>query len=238
MESANIPSTHSLTAETLARFMDHTVLAADHRTFDVERACEEAIGYGFAAVSVAPYDVERVAKLLAGSDVAVGGTVGIPFGHSGLKAKRAEAQACVSAGANEVDMVMNLIAAKSGLWGDVRAEIAAVRNVTESRLLKVIIECCYLTDEEKVRACELCVDAGADFVKTSTGFGKGGATPADVALMKRTVGDAAQVKAAGGIRTFEQAKALLEAGATRIGTSAAIAIIQDFQNAKAAATHA
>ena len=237
MESANIPSTHSLTAETLARFMDHTVLAADHRTFDVERACEEAIGYGFAAVSVAPYDVERVAKLLAGSDVAVGGTVGIPFGHSGLKAKRAEAQACVSAGANEVDMVMNLIAAKSGLWGDVRAEIAAVRNVTESRLLKVIIECCYLTDEEKVRACKTCLDAGVNFVKTSTGFGRGGATAEDVVLMKEAVGDRAQVKAAGGIRTFQQVKAMLDAGATRIGTSTGVAIIREYQNSRSILRH-
>ena len=230
-------ATPLFTAETLARFIDHTVLAADHTTADVERACEEALGYGFAAVSVAPYDVARAAELLTGSDVAVGGTVGIPLGHSGLKAKRAEAQACVDAGAQEVDMVLNLIAAKSGIWADVRNEIAAVRKVAEGRTLKVILECCYLTDEEKVRACEAALEAGADFVKTSTGFGRGGATVEDVAILRRTVGDQAKVKAAGGIRSFEQAVRMILAGADRIGTSAGVAIIKDFQCGEAMRYH-
>jgi deoxyribose-phosphate aldolase len=226
-----------ITAERLAKYIDYTVLAPNHTVEDVEQACEEAIGYGFAGVSVCPYDVPRAARLLAGTDVAVGGTVGIPLGHSGLRAKRAEAQTCVDAGADEVDMVLNLIAARSGLWADVRNEIAAVRKVAEGRLLKVILECCYLSDAEKERACEMAIEAGADFVKTSTGFGRGGATAADVALMKRTVGDAAGVKAAGGIRTFAQAREMLLAGATRVGTSTGVAIIQEFQELKSSAPH-
>jgi deoxyribose-phosphate aldolase len=218
-----------LTIETLAKTIDHTLLAADHKTLDVERVCEEAIGYGFATVTVAPYDVPRAVRLLAGADVAVGGTVGIPLGHSGLRAKRTEAQTCVDAGAAEIDVVMNLTAAKSGLWSDVRDEIAALRKVTNGRVLKVILECCYLTDDEKVQAARTAVDAGADFVKTSTGFGRGGATVDDIALLKRTVGDRAQVKAAGGLRTLAQCVAMLDAGAVRLGTSAGIAILQELK---------
>ena len=222
----------SLTAETLARHIDHTVLAPAHTIADVERACEEAIGYGFAAVSVSPYDIARVVRLLEGSDVAAGGAVGIPLGNSGLRAKRTEAQTCVDAGADEVDMVLNLVALKSGKWSDVRDEIAAVRKAASGLVLKVILECCWLTDEEKVKACEISVDAGADFVKTSTGFGRSGATAEDVALMKRTVGDRAQVKAAGGIRTFAQTCEMIRAGAARIGTSTGVAIVRDFQQSK------
>lgn len=218
-----------LTAETLAKYIDHTVLAPAHTLADVERACEEAIGYGFAAVSVSPYDIERAVKLLEGSDVAAGGTVGIALGHSGLRAKRTEAETCTRAGADEIDMVINLVAMKSGRHCDVRDEIAAVRKVASGLTLKVILECCYLTDDEKVKACEIAVEAGADFVKTSTGFGRGGATASDVALLKRAVGEEAQVKAAGGIRTFAHVMEMLEAGATRIGTSAGAAILKDFQ---------
>jgi len=218
-----------ITAELLAKYIDHTVLAPDHTIADIERACDEAIGYGFAAVVASPYDIGRVVKLLEGSDVAASGTVGISMGHSGLKAKRSEAETCVRAGAAEIDMVINLIAARSGKWSDVRDEIAAVRKVAEGRVLKVILECCYLADAEKVKACQTAVEAGADFVKTSTGFGRGGATSYDVALMKRAVGDAAQVKAAGGIRTFEHVVEMIQAGASRIGTSAGVAIIKDFQ---------
>jgi len=223
--------------ESLAGFIDHTVLAPDHTVEDVERACDEALGYGFAAVSVAPYDIERVAKLLKGSDVAAGGAIGIPLGHGGLKGKQAEARTCVDAGADEIDMVINLVALKSGVWSDVRNEIAAVRKIAEDKVLKVILECCYLTEEEKVRACKTCLDVGVDFVKTSTGFGAGGATLQDVTLMKRSVGDRAQVKAAGGIRTFQQVQAMLDAGATRIGTSTGVAIIREYQNSRSILHH-
>ena len=218
-----------LAAGTLAGYIDHAVLAPDHTVADVEQACREAVHFGFASVVVPPYDIARAVELLAGSGVAAGGTVGIPFGHSGLRAKRVEAETCVRAGAAEVDMVLNVIAFKSRRDGDARDEIDAVREATEGRILKVILECCYLTDDEKVLACELCVGAGADFVKTSTGFGRGGATAADVALMKRTVGDRARVKAAGGIRTFAQAAEMLQAGAVRIGTSAGVALMHDFR---------
>jgi len=219
-----------LTVETLARLIDHTLLAPDHTVEDVERVCQEAIGYGFHTVSVAPYDVERVAKLLHGSDVLAGGTVGIPFGHSGLEVKREEAARCIESGAGEVDMVINLVAMKSGRYADVRDEIAAVRKITTGCCLKVILECCYLSDEEKARACELALDAQADFVKTSTGFGPGGATTHDVRLLRQTVGDRAGVKAAGGIRTFHDVTEMVRAGASRIGTSAGVRIIEDFQN--------
>jgi len=223
--------------ESLAGFIDHTVLAPDHTVEDVERACDEALGYGFAAVSVAPYDIERVAKLLKGSDVAAGGAIGIPLGHGGLKGKQAEARTCVDAGADEIDMVINLVALKSGVWSDVRNEIAAVRKIAEDKVLKVILECCYLTDDEKAQAARTAVDAGADFVKTSTGFGRGGATVSDIALLKRTVGDRAQVKAAGGLRTLAQCTAMLDAGAVRLGTSAGIAILQELKTAEPTALH-
>jgi len=223
--------------ESLARFIDHTVLAPDHTVEDVERACDEALGCGFAAVSVAPYDIARVAKLLKGSDVAAGGAIGIPLGHGGLKGKQAEARTCVDAGADEIDMVINLVALKSGVWSDVRNEIAAVRKIAEDKVLKVILECCYLTEEEKVRACKTCLDVGVDFVKTSTGFGAGGASAQDVTLMKRSVGDRAQVKAAGGIRTFQQVQTMLDAGATRIGTSTGVAIIREYQNSRSILHH-
>lgn len=220
--------TDTMTAEALARCIDYTVLAPDHTIGDVEQACDDALRYGFAAVSVSPYDIERVVRRLAGTGVAAGGMVGTPLGHSGLRAKQAEAETCAQAGANDVDMVLNLIAMKSGACADVRDEIAAVRKVADGLILKVVLECCYLTDDEKVQACRLALEAGADFVRTSTGFGPGGATAHDVALMKRTVGDRARVKAAGGIRTFAQTSEMLDAGAVRIGTSSGIAIIQDF----------
>jgi deoxyribose-phosphate aldolase len=227
----------ALTQEALAQCIDHTMLAPDHTVEDIELACEEAIGYGFAAVVVSPYDVPRAARLLAETDIAVGGTVGLPLGHSGLKAKRAEAQTCVDGGADEIDMVINLMAARGGCWGDVQAEIASVRKVAEGKVLKVILECCYLSEAQKVRVCELAVDAGADFVRTSTGFGAGGASAEDVALLKRAVGEAAAVKAAGGLRTFNQCLAMLRAGAARIGTSTGMAIIHDFQETRAAHPH-
>ena len=226
------PDKNAFTADTLARAIDHTVLAPDHTVDDVARACEEAVQYGFAAVSVAPYDVARAAQALRGTPVAVDGAVGIPLGHSGLDVKRAEAVACIEAGAGEVDMVINLVAMKSGRYGDVRAEIEAVRKVTTGCLLKVILECCYLSDEEKARAAELAIEAGADFVKTGTGFGSGGATVHDVALLKTVVAGRARVKAAGGIRTYLQACSMLDAGADRLGTSAGVRIIRDFQESE------
>jgi deoxyribose-phosphate aldolase len=221
-----------MTVETLARQIDHTLLRPDHTVEDLDRVCQEAIGYGFASVAVSPYDVPRAVEALRGTDVAVGGAVGIPLGHAGLQVKQAEAAYCVESGAAEVDMVINLIAMKSGRFGDVRDEMAAIREVTTGLVLKVILECCYLSDEEKARAAELALETGADFVKTSTGFGPGGATVHDVKLLKQVVGDLAKVKAAGGIRTLKDVRDMLHAGAARIGTSAGVDIIQEFQKSR------
>jgi len=224
----NAPEFPVLTVETLARLIDHTLLRPDHALEDVDRVCEEAIGYGFHTVIVSPYDLPRAAEMLRGTDVAAGGTVGLPLGHSGARVKRAEARVCAEAGAAEVDMVINLVAMKSGRYADVRGEIAAIRRITTGLVLKVILECCYLADEEKARAAEIALEAGADFVKTSTGFGPGGATVHDVRLLKQVAGDRIQVKAAGGIRTVHDVRAMLGAGASRIGTSAGVAIVNDF----------
>jgi deoxyribose-phosphate aldolase len=233
-----LPSLEALTLETLAQCIDQTVLAPEHTQEDIEVACDEALGYGFKCVVVSPYDVAQAVRLLEGSDVAVGGTVGVPLGHSGLKAKQAEAQTCLDAGADEIDMVINLMAARSHAWGDVLGEIAAVRKIAEGKVLKVILECCYLKDNEKIRVCELAIDAGADFIKTSTGFGTGGATVEDVTLLKSVVSDAAEVKASGSIRTFNKCWSMLRAGDTRIGTSTGAAIIHDFQESGASRSHA
>lgn len=218
-----------LAAERLARCIDHAVLAPDHTVGAVEQGCAEAVAYGFAAVTVSPYDIARASRRLAGTGVAAGGAVGLPLGHSGLKAKQAEAETCVRAGADEVDMVINLIAMKSGKFGDVRDEIAAVRSITNGLVLAVILECCYLTDDEKVQACRLALEAGADFVETSTDFAGRGATARDVALVRKTIGDGAGVKATGGIRTLERVCEMLQAGAARVGTGAGVAIVRDLQ---------
>ena len=218
-----------LAAERLAGRIDHAVLAPDHTIGAVEQGCAEAVAYGFAAVTVSPYDIARASRRLAGTGVAAGGAVGLPLGHSGLKAKQAEAETCVRAGADEVDMVINLVAMKSGKFGVVRDEIAAVRSITNGLVLAVILECCYLTDDEKVRACQLALEAGADFVETSTDFAARGATARDVALVQRTVGDGAGVKATGGIRTLERVREMLQAGAARIGTGDGVAIVRDLQ---------
>jgi len=219
-----------LTADRLATCIDHEVLAPDHTVTDVAQACADAVAYGFAAVTVPPYDIARAAQRLGGTGVAAGGIIGLPHGHSGLKAKRTEAETCVRAGADEVEMVINLAAMKSGQFGDVRDEIAAVRTVADGLALKVILECCWLTDDETVRACWLAMECGADFVETATDFGARGATVHDVALVWRTVGDGAGVKAAGRIRTLGQVREMLEAGAVRIGTGDGVAIVRDFQN--------
>jgi len=218
-----------LTAERLSACIDQAVLAPDHAVVDVEVACADAVAYGFAAVTVPPYDVARTAQRLARTGVATGGAIGLPFGRSGLKAKRTEAETCVRAGSGQVEMVINLAAMKSGQFGDVRGEIAAVRRIADGLILTVILECCCLTDDEIVWACRLAMEAGADIVETSTGLAGCSATARDVALVGRTVAGGAGVKAAGGIRTFDQACVMFEAGAARIGTGDGVAIVRDFQ---------
>mgnify|MGYP001434149212 CR=1 FL=1 len=211
--------------ESIASYIDHTILRADATQEEVERICFEAEEYHFASVCVNSCWVRLCAKLLSGSGVKVCTVVGFPLGAMATRSKAAEAKQAVTDGADEIDMVMNIGWLKNHDDGLVQDDVAAVKLACRGRLLKVIIETCLLTDEEKVRACRLAVSAGADYVKTSTGFSKGGAKVEDIRLMRKTVGPNIGVKAAGGIHTYEEAKAMIEAGATRIGASAGIAIV-------------
>jgi deoxyribose-phosphate aldolase len=209
----------------LASFIDHTILKPEAQQAEVERLCEEAIRYQFASVCVNPIWAAVVAGRLKGSGVRTCCVVGFPLGATPTECKVHETQVCVRNGADEIDMVINVGALKDGQADTVRADIAAVKLACGSAALKVIIETCLLNDAEKVLACQLSCAAGADFVKTSTGFNKGGATAADIALMRRTVGPDIGVKASGGVRTQADALAMIAAGASRIGASAGIAII-------------
>ena len=210
----------------IAKYIDHTLLAADATRSAIEKLCKEADEYGFASVCVNSCWVKYSASLLKDSSANVCTVVGFPLGAMDTVSKAYEAAKAVENGADEVDMVINIGYLKSGMLDDVLEDIKVVRKATEGKVLKVIIETCLLTDEEKKIACELSEKAGADFVKTSTGFSKGGATVHDVALMKAVVGDRLGVKASGGVRDYEAAKAMIDAGATRIGASAGIAIVR------------
>lgn len=210
----------------LAKYIDHTLLKPDATKAEILRVCEEAKEYGFASVCVNEYYTALVAEQLKDSDVKVCTVIGFPLGASTTAVKVAETAAAIAAGAEEIDMVINIGALKDRLDGYVTEDIRRVKEAVGEKILKVIIETCLLTEEEKVRACELSVKAGADFVKTSTGFSKGGSTPEDVALMKKTVAGKAYVKASGGVRSTADAMAVIEAGADRIGASAGIAIIK------------
>jgi len=217
-----------LTVEAVAKAVDHMVLAPDHTFRDIEQACSECVQYGFASLCVAPYAVSYAARLLRGTGVPICGTVGIPLGHSGLRAKRDEAGTLIESGAGEIDMVINLVAMKSGRYGDVQAEIVAIRKMASGLVLKVTLEACYLADVEKARACRLAVDGGADVIKTHTGFGRSGATVRDVLILKRVAGQAVEVEAAGGITRFKQMIDMFQAGATRVATASAVDLIKDF----------
>lgn len=208
------------------KLFDHTILKADATKEDVIRICKEAREYDFMSVCVNGYYTKLVAEELAGSDVKVCTVIGFPLGQMSTAAKAAETKIAVADGAQEIDMVINVGALKDKEYDVVLADIKEVKAVCGDALLKVIIETCLLTDEEKVKVCELSKEAGADFVKTSTGFSTGGAKAADVALMRKTVGETMGVKASGGIRDKETAQEMVEAGASRLGTSATIAICQ------------
>ena len=209
----------------VAKMIDHTMLTADASEKTILRYCREAKEYGFASICVNTCFVPLVAKELKGSGVKTCCVVGFPLGAMSTSAKAFEAKQAVADGAEEVDMVINIGAMKDARFDFVKKDIEAVVEASKPAIVKVIIETCLLTDEEKVKACELSVEAGAAFVKTSTGFSTGGATVADVKLMKETVGDRAKVKASGGIRTPEDAKALIEAGADRIGAGNGIVLL-------------
>lgn len=208
-----------------SKLFDHTILKEDATKEDVLRICKEAVEYNFMSVCVNGYYTAVVKDALSGSDVKVCTVIGFPLGQMSTKSKAEETRQAIDDGADEVDMVINVGALKDKDYDTVYNDIKAVRDASTDKTLKVIIECCLLTDEEKVKACELSKRAGADFVKTSTGFSTGGATAADVELMRKTVGPNMGVKASGGIRDCETAEKMVQAGASRLGTSATIKII-------------
>ena len=209
----------------LAKMIDHSELHPYATRWDIEKLCDEAVTHGFATVCVNPVWTSYCAKRLAGTDVKVCPAIGFPLGASTAHVKLEETREAVRQGAGEIDMVINIGALKSGYPQFVEEEIAAVVKAAANIPVKVIIETCLLSTDEKVAVCKMAMRAGAAFVKTSTGFNGAGATIEDVRLMREIVGRLLGVKAAGGIRTFEQACALIEAGATRIGTSAGVKIL-------------
>ena len=211
--------------KTIASMIDHTLLKPEATPAQVERLCAEAAEYHFASVCVNPVYIPLAARLLKGTGVKVCCVVGFPLGAIAPEQKAAEAASCAAMGAEELDMVIHVGAAKAGDWALVQRDIEGVVKAAAGHTVKVIIETCLLTDEEKVKACEAAKAAGAHFVKTSTGFSTGGATTYDIALKRKTVGPKVGVKASGGIRDYETAMAMIEAGANRIGASAGIAIV-------------
>ncbi|MCR5271912.1 MAG: deoxyribose-phosphate aldolase [Lachnospiraceae bacterium] len=213
------------------KLFDHTILKADATKKAVKAVCDEAKENKFASVCVNSYYTEYVAKELKDSGVKVCTVIGFPLGQMSTKAKVAETMIAVSDGAEEIDMVINVGALKDKDYETVLLDIAAVKSACEKKaILKVIIETCLLSDDEKVKACELAKEAGADFVKTSTGFSTGGADASDVKLMRKTVGNKMGVKASGGIRDAKKVYEMVEAGADRLGTSATVAIVKDSIN--------
>lgn len=210
----------------LNKYIDHTILKATASSTDVQKLCAEAIEHEFYSVCVNGCYVADAKHLLQGTDVKVAAVVGFPLGAMTTAAKVFEAKEAVENGASEIDMVINIAKLKDGEFEFVENEIRQIKEAIGDNVLKVIIETCYLTDEEKVKACELSLAAKADFVKTSTGFGTGGATYEDVKLMKSVVGDNAKVKASGGVRDKETAQKYVDLGADRLGTSSGIDIVK------------
>lgn len=215
----------------LPALIDHTILRPEATKTDVLRLCKEATQYGFQVIFIPPCYTAEAVQAVAGSPVRVGIPIGFPLGGHTTKTKVAEAIEGVKQGAVVLDMVINVSRLKSGDLDAVRQDIVEVVQATPSAEHKVILETCYLTDEEKRTACRLVVEAGADYVKTSTGFGAGGATVADIRLLKTAVQGRAKVKASGGIRDWKSAKEMLEAGADRIGTSASLKILEEWSAA-------
>ena len=210
----------------LNKYIDHTLLKADASQEQIETLIEEAKKYDFASVCVNPTWVNFAAQALKATDVKVCTVIGFPLGANTPELKAFETSDAIQNGANEIDMVINIGALKSRNFDLVERDIRAVVEAAKGTLVKVIIETCLLTDDEKVKACQIAQKAGADFVKTSTGFSTGGATVVDVALMRKTVGPDMGVKASGGARSYEDALAFIKAGATRIGASSGVAIME------------
>ena len=211
----------------LNKYIDHTLLKPEATKEQITKLCQEARQYDFASVCVNTCYVPLAKQLLAGSDVKVCCVVGFPLGAMDTVSKAFEAKTAVANGAQEVDMVINIGALKDKDYDYVTKDIAAVVEASKPAIVKVIIEACLLTDEEKVEACKCSMNAKAEFVKTSTGFSTHGATPEDVALMKKTVGNVCKVKAAGGVRSYDDAMKMIEAGADRLGCSAGIKVMEE-----------
>ena len=207
------------------QYIDHTLLKPESTQEQIDHLLSEAVEYQFASVCVNPTWVAHCSKTLAGTGVKVCTVVGFPLGANTSSVKAFETKDAIANGADEIDMVINVGQLKSGQYEVVEADIRAVVEASQDKLVKVIIETCLLTNDEKVKACQLAVSAGADFVKTSTGFSAAGATVEDIVLRRETVGPNIGVKAAGGARSYEDAEAFIEAGATRIGTSSGVAIV-------------
>jgi deoxyribose-phosphate aldolase len=218
--------------ETLPRYLDHTILRPEATKTDVLRLCVEAKEQGFVVIFVPPCYVDEAVAAVAGTEVQVGIPIGFPLGGHSTHAKVTEAMQAVAHGARVLDMVINISRLKSGDYDFVRSDMAAVIQATPGVNHKVILETCLLTREEKITACRLAVEAGMDYVKTSTGFNQAGATVEDVLLMKQAVAGRAKVKASGGIRDWKSTRDLLEAGADRIGTSASLAILNEWRAAR------
>ncbi|ONH49784.1 deoxyribose-phosphate aldolase [Pseudomonas cedrina] len=216
---------NSLPPAALAKYIDHTLLAADASREQIRTLCEEAREHGFYSVCVNSGQVPYAASCLSDKSVVICAVVGFPLGAGLSDTKAFEARQAIAAGAGEIDMVLNIGWLKDGLLDAVREDIAQVHKACGAVPLKVILETCLLDDEQKVQACEICRDLGVAFVKTSTGFSRGGATVEDVALMRQTVGAGVGVKASGGVRDYPTALKMIEAGATRLGSSSGIAIV-------------
>lgn len=228
ISSGNIeaPAQSVITPQSVSKYVDHTLLKPQASIEDVRKVCDEAKQYNFASVCCNPSYIRFVAEQLSGSGVTPCVVIGFPLGATTPEVKAEETNNVIASGAKEVDMVINVGAVKSSDWKLVQRDIEAVVNAAKGRaLVKVIIETCLLTDEEKVKACTVSKQAGADFVKTSTGFSTGGATVQDVRLMRQAVGPSMGVKASGGVKTFADASAMINAGATRLGTSSGAAIV-------------
>ena len=213
----------------IATYIDHTILKPTCLVADIERVCNEAVEYGFAAVCIPPPFVRRVKTILAPTKVKIATVVGFPFGYAPIESKVAETVLSIVDGADELDMVINLIALKNGDWDYLEKEITLIRDIIKQKgkILKVILESGVLTEDEIIRCCSLYAKAGADFAKTSTGYAEKGATLEAVQLMRRHLPSSVQIKASGGIRTYEFARQLIEAGATRLGASASVNIVKE-----------
>ena len=214
-----------MTEKEIMKHVDHTQLKAFATWEDIKKLCDEAVEYQTASVCIPPCYIQRV-KEAYGEQINICTVVGFPLGYSVTEAKIAETKKALEDGASEIDMVINISDVKNGDYAAVEKEIAALKEVVGDKILKVIIETCYLTEEEKIAMCKAVTVAGADYIKTSTGFGTAGATISDIRLFKENIGEHVKMKAAGGVKTVEDLEAFLQEGCDRIGTSSAVKLIQ------------